>query len=407
MVPDDVRFTDCILVPTYDEDTDFLSRLETSSLLNNIPPEKNTLIILVINQPESITLSPRNQGLWDYGFKSGELIAKSKQACLIRWLTCQGYLLIIDCFSEGKRIPVNHGVGLARKIACDTACALIEKNQLTNPWLYNTDADAILPDNYFSSRFLKDKFSAILFSYYHIASPCDEENNVYSADKIYNATKVVEHSLQYYVDGLRYANSPYAYHSLGSCMCVHAHYYAQVRGFPKRAGGEDFYLLNKLNKLRPLITDDNICIELQSRASKRVPFGTGPAVAAVLEADFSAANYPYYHPGVFLALKNLLHFFKELAQPKASDKNGLQQLSNETQQALTSIGFDKFFHHLNKHAGHDNKQRLKAINDWFDAFKTLKFIHAMEKANPRAFTKIGLDKGLEKLEKLIREKDAR
>ena len=58
---------------------------------------------------------------------------------------------------------------------------------------------------------------------------------------------------RYFQRGLAWARSPYAFHTVGSTMVVHALCYAQVRGVPRRRAGEDFYLLGKLSKLRPLV----------------------------------------------------------------------------------------------------------------------------------------------------------
>ena len=66
------------------------------------------------------------------------------------------------------------------------------------------------------------------------------------------ATVMYEISLRYYVLGLAAARSSYAYQSIGSTLCVDAPAYLSVRGFPKRAVGEDFYLLDKLAKVGPL-----------------------------------------------------------------------------------------------------------------------------------------------------------
>ncbi|GIR63469.1 MAG: hypothetical protein CM15mP68_1350 [Pseudomonadota bacterium] len=61
--------------------------------------------------------------------------------------------------------------------------------------------------------------------------------------------------------------SAYAYPTLGSTISVHAQSYARVRGYPKRNAGEDFYLLNKLNKLHPVQVLQQPVIEVQARLS--------------------------------------------------------------------------------------------------------------------------------------------
>ena len=57
--------------------------------------------------------------------------------------------------------------------------------------------------------------------------------------------------------GLEFAASPYAWHSLGSCLAVTPEAYAAVRGFPKRAGGEEMTIFEAAMRYkvegRPLI----------------------------------------------------------------------------------------------------------------------------------------------------------
>ena len=88
--------------------------------------------------------------------------------------------------------------------------------------------------------------------------------------------------MQFYVQALAVNGSAYAYPTLGSTISVHAQSYARVRGYPKRNAGEDFYLLNKLNKLHPVQVLQQPVIEVQARLSSRVTFGTGPALQKIV-----------------------------------------------------------------------------------------------------------------------------
>ncbi len=74
--------------------------------------------------------------------------------------------------------------------------------------------------------------------------------------RVFLATQLYELSLRYYVAGMKFARSPYAFHTIGSSMAVSPVHYARVRGFPKREAGEDFYLLNKLAKLGSVLELD-------------------------------------------------------------------------------------------------------------------------------------------------------
>ena len=94
-----------------------------------------------------------------------------------------------------------------------------------------------------------------------------------------------EATLRYYVLGLRHARSPHAFHTIGSTISVCPHAYAAVRGVPKRAAAEDFYLLQKLRTIGTIEHVRTEPIIVSPRTSHRVPFGTGPAVAAAASLD--------------------------------------------------------------------------------------------------------------------------
>ena len=134
----------------------------------------------------------------------------------------------------------NKGVGLARKIAADTAVKLIENKHIINPWIYSTDADVILPKDYFNciTRVTKETLAISLpFKHIHQGSISEKTQAVY------------DFKLYYYQLGMKYIGSKYDFIPLGSTIVVHVNAYTQVRGFPTRAAGEDFYLLNKIARI--------------------------------------------------------------------------------------------------------------------------------------------------------------
>ena len=109
---------------------------------------------------------------------------------------------------------------------------------------------------------------------------------------------------------MKYARSPYAFHTIGSTMAVNAFHYAKVRGFPRRQAGEDFYLLNKLAKVGAIrqLSEETECesIDIAARLSDRVPFGTGAATGKIMELEDPAREYLFYHPAVFGLLRGWL-----------------------------------------------------------------------------------------------------
>lgn len=296
-------------------------------------------------------------------------------------------LLVVDRFTQP--ISFKHGVGLARKIGMDLCCQLKINNQLQCEYVGTTDGDALLPNNYFSSlNKLPAKYSAVCFDFQHIGN----DNAITTSTLWYQA------SLKLYMAGLQFAGSQYAHHAIGSAIAINLQDYMAVRGFPKRAAGEDFYLLNKLRKLKPIFDNrlfdkqqadkQQAIIRIQARDSARVPFGTGPKVAAILD-QFEAlkgleTNSPFigqfYDSRVFYCLKQLL--------ASTHDSRWLNEIYNENSpisQALLTIGFSKFHQHCKKQAL-STTQIAYQFFIWFDAFKQLKFIHYLtESFYPKKF----------------------
>jgi hypothetical protein len=164
---------------------------------------------------------------------------------------------------------------------------------------------------------------------------------------------------------------------------VRAEAYVQVRGFPKRSGGEDFYLLNKLAKIGAIAQPGGKCILLQSRNSQRVPFGTGPAVVKITAAANADEVPLFYHPDCFETLRCLLAvvpaLHEESIQSLASllAREGLAEPLHQPCQALLhSMGLEAALRHCRQH-GKTRAQFLRQFHQWFDGFRTLKFIHGL------------------------------
>jgi hypothetical protein len=208
-------------------------------------------------------------------------------------------ILVINRFCDEHRFKIKDGVGLARKIGCDFALRLIQHGAVGSPWIRSTDADVIVPKNYFCDQnFDTDhRLSARIFAFHHRSN----------ADSLQvNAMNHYERFLNYYVAGLKYAQSPYAFHSVGSTLCIHKSAYAHVRGFPNRLAGEDFYLLNKIKKIGTIIEDNTINLTIEGRLSDRTPFGTGQSIMSILDKLESGQEYLVFDPKIFLRLRFFL-----------------------------------------------------------------------------------------------------
>jgi hypothetical protein len=176
---------------------------------------------------------------------------------LVSWRNID--ILIVDLSQEPWLIPADQGVGLVRKIGADIALYLISNGKITCPWIHATDADARVPDDYFL-RATEAQIgingnslppSCFIYPYQHIPDPDMEQHD---HQRYWSALTDYELWLRYYVAGLEWAGSSYAYPSIGSLLAFDALAYARIRGFPKRMAGEDFYFQNKLAKMGSMIT---------------------------------------------------------------------------------------------------------------------------------------------------------
>jgi hypothetical protein len=257
-------------------------------------------------------------------------------------------------------------VGLARKIGCDAALLLIFRKIINHPLIYCSDADARLPHDYFERplRYLDNGRTAAAFLYPFVHRLPEEPRHR-------RAMELYELRLRAYVDGLRRAGSPYAFHALGSIMVIEASAYAKVRGVPKLSAGEDFYLLNKLRKISEVISLDQDPVELEPRISDRVPFGTGPALKKILNSGCPDHARIFYPPQLFDELQFFLHHQVKILNHGGCEMVGSHELILS---AATSLrGFQRAQRNFGSRK--TPSDRIRAFHSWFDGLMTLKFIH--------------------------------
>ena len=355
--PCETSYQNVLVIPAYLENSDFLHRLE-----RHLPESTGKiLLVLVSNHPQGLPHSEQEKALsahqdllntlgrhtWDHG----QLALFRRKLYDILWVDRTGQ----------HALPKDQAVGLARKTGADLALSLIQKTLILSPWIMSTDADAFLPPDYFSIN-PGDNTSALAYPFVHL---CHDT-------ALGRATQMYELSIKHYVKGLSYAGSDYAFSTLGSCLAVHAEYYAQVRGFPKRSAGEDFYLLNKLAKLGKIEQGEHLpLIKICARASERVPFGTGPAVKKLLNSPDIHREPLFYNPDIFVELKQVLVELRK--QPKQLEEICL---SKDSLSVLSSLGIEGALDHAQRQKL-TGRQYDRHIKGWFDGFKTLKFVHGL------------------------------
>lgn len=366
---DTPQWQDVLVLPAYRESPALLEKLR------ELPAGSGrNLVILVLNRPDNDP-DPKVNELLRQSLADLDPVDGHRGIPPIRGLNGHTDLYLHDMEAQGCPLPAAQGVGLARKAGCDIALTWMAAGAISGDWIYSTDADAAVPPDYFTRLQSHPGAVAAVFPFLHVPGT-DRQCN--------DSTALYELRLHHYVLGLQFAGSPYAYHSLGSCLAVRADAYAKVRGFPKRSGGEDFYLLNKLAKLGPIVPLEGACIQLQSRYSARVPFGTGPAVEKISDAGELDEQTLFYHPHCFEALRTLLHTVAELTeavdlQPLLCERGLAAPLASASARVLDGMGLPAALQHCRRQ-GKSREQFLRQFHQWFDAFRTLKFIHALREA---------------------------
>ncbi len=285
----------------------------------------------------------------------------------------------IDASSPGHELPHWGGVGLARKIGCDSVLAFLLRlrgpKALDDFIFFSLDADTIVSPDYLEAagRELKESGRAGgVISFKH-----------QKADSAVNQAAIDEYEafLNYYVEGLRWAGSPYAFHTIGSCICFTASGYIRANGFgARRQAGEDFYFCVELAKTGGICEINKPMVFPSARISRRVPFGTGKHIAhAMLKGGGALMVYDFQ---VFVCLRELLTVVSTCADA-GGDRIYVELKSAATREFLESRGFSDIWRRF------QNQYRTKdaimaAFHRWFDGFVTLKYIHWLtEKEWPR------------------------
>jgi len=209
---------------------------------------------------------------------------------------------------QGKQ----NGVGWARKTLFDTIAAQCGDDGI----VVSLDADTAIAPEYLQGVLdtLNDHpGAAFSVPYYHPLGGNETLDRPMLRYECY---------MRHYLIGLLRIHNPYAFTALGSAMAFPLTAYRRVGGITPMASGEDFYLLQKFAKTGTLVSSfvpshDNarLAVRPQGRASARVPFGTGPAIARGMEAI--EASYPFFRPEAFEAVAATFEAFPALYDGEA------------------------------------------------------------------------------------------
>jgi hypothetical protein len=148
-------------------------------------------------------------------------------------------------------------------------------------------------------------------------------------------------------------------------------------------------------KVGAMITLEGHPVKLLTRASTRVPFGTGQGTIAIDELNSNGQMYTVYHPLVFSFVRGFLKAVRSWFQDTALNEHKreqkfftaleeyrpLQKKSSDGYRLWLESLFAELHLFKNLYAAENRSKSLQGasrqFDDWFDGFRTLKLIHRL------------------------------
>ena len=326
------------------------------SLMGNIFSEFTAKILFVINSAENTDSKIKKQNIL-----SIELLKRT-----FKFNSNKNLSIEIIHFPD---LPQKmSGVGVARKIGMDEALRIF--SALNNPdgIIVSLDADTVTETNYlqeifnFYSKNLKIHAANINFAH-------PTSGNEFSKE-IYDAIKIYEIDLRYYVEALKFIGFPYSFHTIGSTISCKAKIYAQQGGMVTNQSGEDFYFLQKIIPVSNFSEITKTTVYPSPREANRVIFGTGIAVGEIInEYNF---DYPAYKFSSFRILKQFFDKIEFLYNTEISLEK--IKVDNILKEYLLKNNFYAKIKEIKNNTKEFDAFRKRFFN-WFNAFRIVKFLN--------------------------------
>lgn len=313
-----------------------------------------TLVVVVINQRLDARETIRRENLATLADLARQAGGSALQ---LGW---------VDAASPGKELPnCRGGVGMARKLGFDLALAQLDVTP--HSFIASLDADTLVRPDYLpalAGHFADHPDTAAVIPYCHQPGETAAQQAAIEHYELY---------LRHYTLGLSLAGSPYAYHSIGSALACSPMAYLNAGGMNCRQAGEDFYLLQQLQKTAGVRHMQGTVVYPSARGSDRVPFGTGERVERLIQGDTAAVRF--YAAECFRTLSAWLQLVA--GNLDASGDRLLERLAEVTPTAaefLDRAGFAASWQRLRRNHRLP-AQRLRAFHTWFDALRSLRMVH--------------------------------
>jgi hypothetical protein len=366
------KYNNIVVVPAVQE-YENLKNLLNSLLHANPAHQDSTLILFVINNISSITQEVRDDNARSIFLVRSIMKKESFDELSHSIINSHLNIGLVDASSPGLEMPEKDGgVGYARKIGMDLALSHFDYHSKHKRILICLDADCVVQPNYFDaivSEFNANDLYAGYVEYEHKLGDSEEDNVAIISYEIF---------LRYYVLGLKHANSPFAFDSIGSTMICDAESYIRIGGMNKRKAAEDFYFLEKLAKITSINKIKTTKIFPSPRRSWRVPFGTGQRMNRFFAGTHD--EFSLIDPACFDILKMWLFIF--MKEEFLSGQEYLAKAKSINESLYNFLVSQQFEESWNKILTDTKKkdQLHKQKQYWFDGFRTMKLLHHLRDA---------------------------
>ena len=333
--------------------------LQTLYSLNNcLQPDGDVEIIIALNSSESASDEVIRQNLLTEGEIKDFYRDHSKHTFRVLFTNTSGIR------------ERDAGAGFARKLAMDHALSRFNKLNKPDGIILSLDADTLCERSYLCAveeHFRVNPGSRACSVYFeHPLEGPDYPETVYHGIIHY------ELHLRYYIEGLRFAGHPHAYHTVGSAFCVRAGVYASQGGMNKRTAGEDFYFLQKIIPLGNYHDLNSTCIIPSPRPSPRVAFGTGPVIRKFMSGKIKSLDS--YNP---LAFKDLKKFISSAPLLYSASTGKIREMYDSWPESIR-LNLGEEFHTAVEEIRRNSAREdtfLKRFFRWFNMFRTLKYMN--------------------------------
>lgn len=277
-----------IVIPVYDESTKSVMRL-----VQTIDREALAIIVVNRNVASPWTVAAANTKLIQNLREQADTVENVDDDHL--WLLKSvdaPPLLVIDRTTDRF---VQYGVGEARGIGADVLAHLMDKGRVASRWLHQTDADTMLPSDYFSRAedVYQEERSSLCMRGVRCWSDDPAAQQMAELDDLSGRMAFLSYQA---------ARCPWAMLTTGCGIAVSRWAYREIGGIQPYLRAEDGHLINsaaKVGLVHRVHGKDRVLIE--ARPVSRPPSGHGAALGEMLakaEAN-EGAGYTVTHPSVW------------------------------------------------------------------------------------------------------------